>query len=125
MQRAIEKHKPTLLRLISKYNMYCAEIAEDWRPRCHIPMLSPLPTETTVHCNDPSLYQDLWVYPTLGRVPRWMDDADVRNGIRSVHIIDRCVEETVRLKLECASVSRWLQNKLELVARPFRYSLVQ
>jgi hypothetical protein len=46
-----------------------------------------------------------------------MDDADVRDGIRSVHIVDRCVEETVRLKLECASMSRWLQNELEIVAR--------
>ncbi|KAJ7878978.1 hypothetical protein B0H14DRAFT_3774904 [Mycena olivaceomarginata] len=116
-RRAIEKRKPALLRLISKYNTYCAEIAEDWPPRCHIPMPSPLPTETTALRNDPSLYQDLWVYPTPGGVPRWMDDADVRDGIRSVHIVDRCVEETVRLKLECASMSRWLQNELEIVAR--------
>ncbi|KAJ7823942.1 hypothetical protein B0H14DRAFT_3875017 [Mycena olivaceomarginata] len=32
-RRVIEKRKPALLRQISKYNTYCAEIAEDWPPQ--------------------------------------------------------------------------------------------
>jgi hypothetical protein len=116
-RKAIEKRKPALLRLVSKYNTYCADIADSWPRGCNIPIPAPLPTETTALRNDPLLYQDLWIHPTASGVPRWMDDADVRDGIRSVHIVDHCVEEQARLKSECANMLGWLRNELQIVAR--------
>ena len=53
----------------------------------------------------------------MGQIPRWLDDTDVCDGIRSLHVVDRCREEAARLKLECTNMSNWLIQELAIVAR--------
>ncbi|KAJ7692186.1 hypothetical protein B0H14DRAFT_3531594 [Mycena olivaceomarginata] len=36
--------------------------------------------------DDPILHQDIWTEVTTGPLPRWLEDADVRDGIRSLHV---------------------------------------
>ncbi|KAG2741497.1 hypothetical protein P692DRAFT_20750774, partial [Suillus brevipes Sb2] len=50
-------------------------------PSCAILFPTPLPTKLTELHFDPTLMEDMWVTPFIGEVPRWLDDADVRDGI--------------------------------------------
>ncbi|KAJ7825154.1 hypothetical protein B0H13DRAFT_1918764 [Mycena leptocephala] len=61
--------------------------------------------------NDPSLHDDVWIIPSEGEIPRWLDDADMRDGIRALHSADRCVEESNRIRPEIENMSRWLKEE--------------
>ncbi|KAJ7840589.1 hypothetical protein B0H14DRAFT_3457948 [Mycena olivaceomarginata] len=50
-----------------------------------------------------------------GEIPRWMDDEDVRDGIRSLLVLDRCEEEMQRLATERTNLARWLDHELLVV----------
>ncbi|KAJ7745942.1 hypothetical protein DFH07DRAFT_748628, partial [Mycena maculata] len=115
--KAIAKRQPALLRSVAKFNSYCAAL-EDLRPMtCDIPIPPPLATDLTSLLNDPYLQQDVWMAPSGGPPPRWLSDEDVRDGIRSLHVADRCVEEAVRLNAERRNLRIWLDEELAIVAR--------
>jgi len=61
---------------------------------------------------DPSLMEDVWTTPSTGAIPRWLEDADVRRGVRAMLKRDRCLEELRRLKTEAANLSRFLETEL-------------
>jgi hypothetical protein len=44
-----------------------------------------------------------------------MDDEDVRDGIRSLLVLDRCNEEMRRLNIERRNLERWLDHELTIV----------
>jgi hypothetical protein len=44
-------------------------------------------------------------------------DDDVRDGLRSLHIIDRCREEANQLNLDRANLESWLVNEHLIVAK--------
>ncbi|KAJ7660339.1 hypothetical protein DFH06DRAFT_989269 [Mycena polygramma] len=114
-RKAISKRQPALIRSINKYNAYCADL-ELLRPHgCNIPIPSALSTQLNGLRNDPALYEDVWITPCIGEIPRWLDDSDVRDGMRSLHVMDRCCEEEARLKLECTNMSNWLTEELKIV----------
>ncbi|KAJ7323508.1 hypothetical protein DFH08DRAFT_817537 [Mycena albidolilacea] len=99
-RKAITRRQPALLRSIRKFNSYCCEL-ERLRPStCHIPIPSPLPTQLNGLRTDPTLHEDVWIEPCVGRIPRWLDDENVRDGIRALHVFDRCREEGARLNAE-------------------------
>ncbi len=52
--------------------------------------------------------EDVWITPSDSAVPRWLENLDVRNGIRAMQKIDRCTEETVRLHREAENMCLWL-----------------
>ena len=39
------------------------------------------------------LMQDVWITPSMGEVPQWLEDAGVRDGIRALIKSQRCLEE--------------------------------
>ncbi|KAJ7211535.1 hypothetical protein B0H12DRAFT_1312933 [Mycena haematopus] len=115
-RKAISKRHPAIMRSIAKFNEYCVKL-EELRPEgCNIPIPSPLSTQLNGHRDDPTLYEDVWITPTTGNIPRWLDDSDVRDGIRNLHVVDRCREEEARIQLECTSMVNWLTRELEIVA---------
>ncbi|KAJ6581867.1 hypothetical protein B0H19DRAFT_1331557 [Mycena capillaripes] len=116
-RKAIARRRPALLRSITKFNAYCVQLQELRPPQCQIPIPLPLSTQLNGLRNDPSLYEDVWITPSVGEIPRWLEDAEVRDGIRNLHIVDRCIEEGSRLKLECTSMSNWLTQELAIVTR--------
>ncbi|KAJ7627703.1 hypothetical protein DFH06DRAFT_1443350 [Mycena polygramma] len=121
-RKTIKKRQPALLRSINKFNGYCAEL-EELRPQgCNIPIPSALSTQLNGLRNDPSLHEDVWVTPSAGQVPRWLEDQDVRDGVRSLHIYDRCREEEARLKLECKNMSNWVMEELAIVSKAIECS---
>ena len=97
---------------IRKFNTYCERLAELYDPSSGIPLPSPLPTKLAELRNDQSLLQDIWVTPSIGEVPRWLEDIDVREGIRAVLKSDRCLEEQCRLGIEADNMCRWYGREL-------------
>ncbi len=57
--------------------------------------------------------EDVWITPSNeSQLPRWLEDMDVRNGIRALLKLDRCREECQRLELESQNMCRWYGHKL-------------
>ncbi|KAJ7202987.1 hypothetical protein B0H12DRAFT_1035731 [Mycena haematopus] len=112
---AISKRQPALLKLIHKFNENCAKLHDLCPIGCRIPLPAPLPTQLTGLRSDPSLHEDICISPSPGQIPRWLNDDDVRDGIRSLHMIDRCREEASRLNLDRANLRLWLQEELLIV----------
>jgi hypothetical protein len=67
--------------------------------------------------SDRSLHQDVWIQSSNEPVPRWLEDYNMHNGIRSLHVIDRCTEELSRLNLERANLDLWVTEELAVVVR--------
>lgn len=97
---------------LRKFNAYCERLEALYDPHCGIPLPTPLPTKLTDLRNDQSLMEDIWITPSTGKVPRWLDDQDVRDGIRAMLKRDRCVEEQQRLGLEADNLCRWFGDEL-------------
>ncbi|KAK6996412.1 hypothetical protein R3P38DRAFT_2799725 [Favolaschia claudopus] len=116
-RKAITKRQPALLKAITKFNAGCATLERLSPPRSSIPVPSPLSTQLNVLRNGPSLHEDVWITPSDGPIPRWLNDEDVKDGIRSLHVLDRCAEEIIRLNLERDNLRRWLAEEKEIVQR--------
>lgn len=56
--------------------------------------------------------EDVWITPSEGSLPRWLEDLDVREGIRAMLKYDRCQEEHARLKLEAQNLGHWHRREL-------------
>ena len=86
---------------IWKYNMYCAQLEDLREVAWSIPLPKPLPTKLNELQNHESLMEDVWILPSIGKIPHWMDDKSVRDGIQAVLKRDRCLEERRQLGMEC------------------------
>ncbi|KAJ7922225.1 hypothetical protein B0H13DRAFT_2411706 [Mycena leptocephala] len=95
-RKAISRRQPSLLKAIKKFNKGCETLERLRPPQCNIPIPSPLSVQLNGLWNDPSLHEDVWITPSDGPLPRWLNDEDVRDGIRSIHAADRCTEEVER-----------------------------
>jgi hypothetical protein len=116
-RKAISRRQPSLLKAIKKFNKGCETLERLRPPQCNIPIPSPLSVQLNGLRNDPSLHEDIWITPSDGPLPRWLNDEDVRDGIWSIHAADRCTEEVVRLNLEWENLRRWLVEEREVVRR--------
>jgi hypothetical protein len=116
-RKAITRRQPALVRALKKFNGYCARLELLRPPGCNVPIPAALPTTLDGLRSDPLLHQDVWIQASNEPVPRWLEDYDVRDGIRSLHVIDRCTEEADRLNLERANLGLWLTEELAVVAR--------
>jgi hypothetical protein len=56
--------------------------------------------------------QDVWIAPSIGEVPRWLEDSDIRDGIRALLKRDRCREEQTRLVMEANNLCCFFQEEL-------------
>ncbi|KAG2053166.1 hypothetical protein BDR06DRAFT_972420 [Suillus hirtellus] len=92
-QKAIAKCQPTLLTALRKFNAYyeCLEVLYD--PSWGIPLPNPLLTKLAELHSDPNLMEDMWITPSTGQVPWWLEDADVRDRIHTLLKHERCQEE--------------------------------
>ncbi|KAG2127204.1 hypothetical protein DEU56DRAFT_742476, partial [Suillus clintonianus] len=111
-RKAIAKCQPALMTAICKYNGYCERLESLYDPSWGVPLPAPLPTKLADLRNDPTLMEDVWITPSVGDVPRWMEDADVRDGIRALLKRQRCQEEQRRLGFEADNLCRWFRDEL-------------
>jgi hypothetical protein len=75
---------------IRKFNSYCERLENLYDPSWGVPLPAALPTKLADLRNDQTLMEDVWITPSVGDVPRWMQDADVRDGIRALLKRTRC-----------------------------------
>lgn len=60
--------------------------------------------------------EDVWVEPSEeADAPLWLEDQDVRAGIRAMLKKDRCREEQQRLGWEADNLCRWFGRELATV----------
>lgn len=116
-RKAIDKRKPALLNAIKKFNMYCETLEKLYDPQWGIPLPQPLPTELVAMRESPHLMEDVWITPSMTSVPRWLEDLDVRNGIRAMLKQERCLEERRRLGMESDNLCRWFGRELRTLQR--------
>ncbi|KAG6374455.1 hypothetical protein JVT61DRAFT_4497 [Boletus reticuloceps] len=111
-RRAIAKRQPALMAALKKFNKYCQALEEIYDPSYSIPLPTPLPTKLADLRSDQSLLQDVWTSPATGEIPRWLEDVEVREGIRALLKRDRCREEQLRLGFEADNMCRWFSQEL-------------
>ncbi|KAG2088052.1 uncharacterized protein F5147DRAFT_748049 [Suillus discolor] len=104
-----------LMTALHKFNAYCERLEELYDPTYSIPLPMPLPTKLNDLRNDQSLMEDVWITPSTGDVPRWLEDQDICDGIRAMLKRDRCIEEKQRLGLEADNLCRWFGNELSAI----------
>ncbi|KAI9455389.1 hypothetical protein HD554DRAFT_2240444 [Boletus coccyginus] len=80
-----------------------------------IPLSAPLPTKLNDLRNDQSLMEDVWIAPSIGHIPQWMEDKGVCVSIWAMLKHDRCLEEQHRLGTEADNLCRWFSNELVTV----------
>ncbi|EJF60371.1 hypothetical protein DICSQDRAFT_147842 [Dichomitus squalens LYAD-421 SS1] len=105
-RKAISKRTPALMTAIRKFNKYRAELAKLHDPAWNFPLPNSLPEELNAPRDDVGLLTDVWVTRVSPTVPRWLDDTDIRTGIRAVLAKDRCEEEHRTLEMEANNLCR-------------------
>ncbi|KAG1839146.1 hypothetical protein DFJ58DRAFT_718617 [Suillus subalutaceus] len=111
-QQALGNVSPALMTAIRKFNSYCERLDSLYDTSWGIPLPAPLPTKLAELRSDPGLMEDVWITPSHGEVPRWLDDTSTRDGIRALLKRDRCREEQVRLGVEADNLCRFFGNEL-------------
>lgn len=114
-RKAISKRKPALMAAIRKFNSYCAKLAVLYKPEWAVPLPEPLPTKLTPLRESSNLMEDVWIARSTEDLPRWLEDVDVREGIRAMLKLDRCLEERRRLEYEADNLRRWFDRELGAV----------
>ncbi|KAG0695573.1 hypothetical protein DFH29DRAFT_984921 [Suillus ampliporus] len=119
-RKAIAKRQPVLMTAIRKFNSYCERLESLYDPTWTIPLPTPLPTKLAELCGDQTLMQDVWVMPSMGDVPRWLEDADIRDGICALLKHDQCQEEQKRLGMEADNLCHFFGEELTALELLFR-----
>ncbi|KAG1745519.1 uncharacterized protein EDB91DRAFT_1236381 [Suillus paluster] len=109
--KAILKRQPALLTALRKFNAYCEHLEELYDPTYGIPLPMPLPMKLNDLRNDQSLLEDVWISPSTGDIPHWLEDQDVHDRIRAIH----CIEEQRCLGLEADNLCRWFGDELAAI----------
>jgi hypothetical protein len=87
-RRAITKCKPAILAAIHKFNKYCSCLSNLHHPEWSIPLPEPLPMELSALHDSEVLMEDVWIMPSVGEVPRWIQDPDIQQGIHAMLKLD-------------------------------------
>ncbi|KAF8219110.1 hypothetical protein L208DRAFT_1383114 [Tricholoma matsutake] len=111
-RKAISKCKLALMNAICKFNKYCEALKNLYKPEWNIPLPELLLTQLAVLRDSSSLMEDVWIAPAEGEVPRWLEDHDVREGIRAILKLDQCLEEQCHLGIEADNLCRWFGQEL-------------
>jgi len=122
-RKAISKRQPALMKSIRKFNAYCEKLDNLYDPASNIPLPLPLPTKLTELRDNSSLMEDVWITPSEGKPPLWLEDSDIRGGIRTMVKLERCVEEQRRLGMESDNLCRWFGRELGAVELALRNPL--
>ncbi|KAI9059331.1 hypothetical protein FKP32DRAFT_1668689 [Trametes sanguinea] len=122
--KAISKRTPALMTAIRKFNGYCDALRAMCKPGWNVSLPCHLPTELSALREDSSLLTDVWISPAETRTPRWLEDPNIRQGIRALLLQDRCREERRRLGEEADNLCRWYGRELAAVELALHHDVV-
>lgn len=113
--KAIAKRKPALMSALQKFNKYCKKLETLHKPEWNLPIPQLLPTTLSALRDASTLMEDVWITRQPGTIPRWLDSLEVREGIRAMLKMDRCLEERCRLGLEANNLYCWFGQELAAI----------
>ncbi|KAJ2915397.1 hypothetical protein MD484_g5045, partial [Candolleomyces efflorescens] len=116
IRASMSKKTAALTSAIEHYNRDCNKLAKSRPPKCTIPVPKPLPTTLKMLKACPDLMESVWIEPVDAEKQRWVHDAGIQSGIRAVHRLERCAEETRRLGNEADNMCRWFGREISAVA---------
>ncbi|KJA14936.1 hypothetical protein HYPSUDRAFT_412056 [Hypholoma sublateritium FD-334 SS-4] len=119
-RKAIAKRTPALLSAIRKFNAYCVKLENMYDPAWNIPLPLPLPTTLADLRDRSDLMEDVWVSTSETVQQPWLDNPDIRAGIRAMIKLDRCIEEQHRLGQEADNMCAWFRRELGAVELAIR-----
>lgn len=114
VRAAMSKKTQTLNNSVARYNEECSAILKMWPAACQIPRPEPLPTSLTDLKTCTTLMESVWI-SKVEESHLWVRDPDVREGIRAMHKVERCVEERKRLGKEADNMLFYYQRRLTAV----------
>jgi len=103
--------------------MYCETLENLYDLASNIPLPLPLPTKLTELWDHSSLMEDVWITPSDGKPQSWLEDSDIRGGIRAMLKAERCVEEQHQLGMESDNLCHWFGRELGAVELALRNPL--
>ena len=103
------------MKSIRKFNVYCEKLEDLYDPSSNIPLPFPLPTKLSELCDNSSLMEDVWITPSKGKPPAWLEDSDIQGGIHAMVKLDQCLEEQQRLGMESDNICHWFGRELGAV----------
>lgn len=77
-----------------------------------IPLPEPLPLKLDALRSGSLLMEDVWITCSPGAIPPWLEDPNIRAGIRAMLQLDHCIEERWRLGIEADNLCRWFGREL-------------
>lgn len=107
------------MQLANTYNGLCNDISSlIHRGQAPLGAISPQPIQRDGLFKldvDDDIWQDIGLDDELGEIPKWLGDENVRNGIKYMLQLDRCLEEERRLKKERSVLQEWMIEEWNLV----------
>ena len=117
----VKRKEPGIVQLAKKYNELCMEIEkliqERKAPRGAISPLKIVRENLFLLDVDDDIWQDIGLNDEDdgGSPPLWLADEKVREGIKSLLLLDRCMEEEIRLKRERDAMQDWFMQEWKSV----------
>ena len=109
----MKRREPGILKLTKIYNDLCKQMrgcVQRQRELRHPVLPQPLDPKKLFELNvDDDIWQDAGLLDDEdGLLPLWLCDPAVRDGVKNMLILDRCLEEESRLRKERTSMQQWL-----------------
>jgi hypothetical protein len=117
VESAIKRREPGVAKLAKMYNDLC-----DKMQQCVRQGNAPSNVARPVPINMQSLFsldvdEEIWQDAGLedddhiGTAPLWLEDSKTRNGIKYLLVVDRCLEEELRIRKERTSLQEWMYEE--------------
>ncbi|KAJ7659679.1 hypothetical protein DFH06DRAFT_1269126 [Mycena polygramma] len=122
IEDAVKRRDPGIQELVRHYNKLCAEmerlIKNHKAPRNALPTEPIAPKSVWGLDVDDEIWQDIGLDDTYDEQepPLWLKSEAVRDGIKAMLQLDRCLEEEPRLFHECRALRYWLSEEWDAVA---------
>jgi hypothetical protein len=118
----VKRREPGISKLVKTYNDHCKEmqtLAKQWKAPRSLFVPQPIDSKKLFALDvDDNIWQDAGLDGEEdGMVPLWLGNEDVRKGIKYLLVLDRCLEEEIRLKQERAAMQLWLREEWEILQR--------
>jgi hypothetical protein len=108
---AIKKRAPIIKKLIIKHNEVRRTLISllDSGDTFHVP--PEIPSDLSKLRAEDSLLEEVYFAEAGKPVPRWVKEQGVRDGIRAMLLVQRCIEEQKRLVREERNLRSWVARQ--------------
>ncbi|KAK7441208.1 hypothetical protein VKT23_016689 [Stygiomarasmius scandens] len=117
---SVQRRDPSILALATKYNNLCdgiLDLIKHGKAPAHAVHPIKIDKATLFALDtDEDVWQDVGLTENGDQLPPpWMVDENVRKGIRAMLELDRCAEESARLRIQRQSLQEWFLEEWEVL----------